>query len=614
MRDRKIQALKDAGADDETAEAGGYVWAKYALRRAYALGENELGILRPDALTPAELDRLEIEGERAAAQAETPQKKSPKHRNFELGAEVEGALRELGHLAKGDTYGQAAGDKLLYERRLDRDEKKWFQFVDDLAQTDSGIQIRMMGTPLVFTLVTTRDGNSVSRYPLFVGTGKLQKIQRDHPYMTGDVLKQIPRALADPIAIFRSSEKSKNPNGLVAMLELRVPVNEQGQEDTVIAALRLNTKKTHTDIDINVLTSAYSKANERVNPAEPNPGWFASQEKLSNLVYVNTKKSSAWSQTTGVQFPSVATVRNLASNSIKTEADLVKLRKENGNRFYQSAAGTGASIVREGVTRKPDSAPAKVVYLAENVVPKFERMKDFRNWLKSLLMADGNPPVTIQSTGARAVFTGSNVEASLKRSRSEEHREAYAALREMISLAEYDHFEPTDARHPYVQGQDVYHAALTLGDKLYSVRLKLDVLPEIEQSKGDVVYKDHRLSEIEIAPALYRRVLDESQGSAQPAGTISTVSLGVLRGNVKPSSYDGVHLSQERRGQIQFGPGGASVITLFKDGFVIHLDEAYASDLCLTIQPYVTAMYNAAAELLTQVAVAQSAGDVAAVV
>lgn len=123
MRDRKIQALKDAGCDDETAEAGGYVWAKYALRRAYALGENELGILRPDALTPAELDRLEIEGERAAAQAETPQKKSPKHRNFELGAEVEGALRELGHLAKGDTYGQAAGDKLLYERRLDRDEK-----------------------------------------------------------------------------------------------------------------------------------------------------------------------------------------------------------------------------------------------------------------------------------------------------------------------------------------------------------------------------------------------------------------------------------------------------------------------------------------------------------
>lgn len=51
-----------------------------------------------------------------------------------------------------------------------------------------------------------------------------------------------------------------------------------------------------------------------------------------------------------------------------------------------------------------------------------------------------------------------------------------------------------------------------------------------------------------------------------------------------------------------------------KDGFVIQLDEAYATDLCLTIQTYVTAMYNTAAELLTQVSAAQSAEDLAAIV
>lgn len=50
-----------------------------------------------------------------------------------------------------------------------------------------------------------------------------------------------------------------------------------------------------------------------------------------------------------------------------------------------------------------------------------------------------------------------------------------------------------------------------------------------------------------------------------------------------------------------------------KDGFVIQLDEAYATDLCLTIQTYVTAMYNTAAELLTQVDAAQSADDLAAI-
>lgn len=51
-----------------------------------------------------------------------------------------------------------------------------------------------------------------------------------------------------------------------------------------------------------------------------------------------------------------------------------------------------------------------------------------------------------------------------------------------------------------------------------------------------------------------------------------------------------------------------------KDGHVVQLDEAYATDLCLTIQTYVTAMYNTAADLLTQVGAAQSAEDVAAVV
>ena len=51
-----------------------------------------------------------------------------------------------------------------------------------------------------------------------------------------------------------------------------------------------------------------------------------------------------------------------------------------------------------------------------------------------------------------------------------------------------------------------------------------------------------------------------------------------------------------------------------KDGHVVQLDEAYATDLCLTIQTYVTATYNKAAGLLTQVEAAQTAEELAAVV
>lgn len=65
-RERIAQQLKDAGADDETANAGGEVWANHLLARARALGTDEHGQLRPDALTPAELDKLNVRGEEDA--------------------------------------------------------------------------------------------------------------------------------------------------------------------------------------------------------------------------------------------------------------------------------------------------------------------------------------------------------------------------------------------------------------------------------------------------------------------------------------------------------------------------------------------------------------------
>lgn len=65
-RERIAQQLKAAGADDETANAGGEVWANHLLARARALGTDEHGQLRPDALTPAELDKLNVRDEEDA--------------------------------------------------------------------------------------------------------------------------------------------------------------------------------------------------------------------------------------------------------------------------------------------------------------------------------------------------------------------------------------------------------------------------------------------------------------------------------------------------------------------------------------------------------------------
>ena len=208
-------------------------------------------------------------------------------------------------------------------------------------------------------------------------------------------------------------------------------------------------------------------------------------------------------------------------------------------------------FIRGGITRKPDSAAVTVVSVPENAVPEFSGMKEFAKWLKDMLAEGGD--VTIASTGQTARFTRTNIEASLKRSRSREHRNAYAGLRKMVENAEYDHYEAPDKRHSGSGGQDVYHSALVMGNKLYSVKLKLDIPTENELSQRKKInsneyieelrYKDHRLTEIEIAPALYRG-LHETRWPTQPADAISEVSLGVLRGSVKPSVIDEGILSQ----------------------------------------------------------------------
>ena len=215
-----------------------------------------------------------------------------------------------------------------------------------------------------------------------------------------------------------------------------------------------------------------------------------------------------------------------------------------GNPLFQTG-NDEAPLVREGMTRKPDSAAVKVVSIPGNAVPEFSGMKDFADWLKDMLAEGGN--VLIKSTGQEARFSSGNVKASVKRSRSREHRNTYAGLREMVENAEYDHYEKPDERHPDRGGQDVYYSALEMSGKLYSVRLKLDVVTEAEKeqhhTKEDIRYKDHKLTKIEIAPALYRN-RPETGEITQPADAISEVTLGVLRGSVKPSGIDGGTLFQ----------------------------------------------------------------------
>ena len=402
-----------------------------------------------------------------------------------------------------------------------------------------------------------------------------------HPNMTPDMWKQLPEAMADPIAIFDTANpKHRGKGDVVFMVEI-----QDANGATVVVPVALDARGDAPTARINILKSAYAKEINGV----PSNEWFKQQVK-KNARYVNGQKLRRWQDSSGVYFP-FTPLHNAAGNKVVTEADLVKLREANPT-LYQLASGpapfaaspdaflapegSGAEpLVREGCIRKPDSAAAKVVRIEENAVPEFSGMKEFANWLKEELAKGGD--VQISSTGQTVRFTRTNVGASVKRSRSKDHRNAYAALREMVTNAEYDHYEKPDVRHPHGGGQDVYHAALEMGGVLYSVKIKLDVVSEdvknARRSHGDseiedAHYKDHKLAKIEIAPALYRDAVD-NQPFTQPADAISEVTLGVLRGSVKPSGIDGGMLYQEggpsqARGAYVLRQDGAALIALFR--------------------------------------------------
>ena len=497
----------------------------------------------------------------------------------------------LRHLAFGDALN--AGEQTLFQptrediragdEALKRDAAAWAGTVDGYIENagkrrDKRHSVTMLrSTPLVLQMLGAKNLRfNASLHLLKDGLGR-----HDLP---ADVIKQLPEALADPVMIFSSATQAGD---LVVMLDLK---DRHG--GTVVVPVALEIEEGSKAYTVNMATTVYGKSDEK--RGKPKDGWFAEQIRAGNLRYRNERKSREWQRkadpgrTHWGPIPRVAPRLSGSASRAKvfTEADLVKLREAHPT-LYQAASGpapfaaspdaflapegSGAEpLVREGFIRKPDSAAARVVRIEENAVPEFSGMKEFANWLKDALAEGGD--VQISSTGQTARFTRTNVGASVKRSRSKDHRNAYAALREMVTNAEYDHYEKPDVRHPHGGGQDVYHAALEMGGVLYSVKIKLDVVTRAEKEQHhtleDARYKDHKLVKIEIAPALYRDRPDMGEIS-QPADAISEVTLGVLRGSVKPSGIDGGMLYQEggpsqARGAYVLRQDGAALIALFR--------------------------------------------------
>ena len=216
--------------------------------------------------------------------------------------------------------------KGMAERQLDADEKSFADSVDRfMAGKISTDTIQVMRTPLVMRLV----GAEV--LPVEISVSDLKKVLVDkHTDITPDIMKQIPRALTDPMMIFSTYSGKNGEARKVIVLELK---DENGA--TIVVPMEL--EHMSDGYKVNRMTSTYGKTDRKTG--EPSYEWFKKQLEAGNLEYVNRKKATDWISTEQPDWliPKEKVDNLLSAPNVANEEDLVKLKSENPT-YYQTAA------------------------------------------------------------------------------------------------------------------------------------------------------------------------------------------------------------------------------------------------------------------------------------
>ena len=157
-------------------------------------------------------------------------------------------------------------------------------------------------TPLVLALVgaDTMTGKAAASGGIYAAPHVFDKT---HPAMTSAMLKQIPSAMADPIAIFDSETHAGD---LVFMLELT-----DANGATVVTPIILNVSLDFKKVHVNIVKSAYSKEHNSI----PSNSWFLTQF-TKNTRYINRQKVKSWLSSSGANSPLGPSRKGISTNSL----------------------------------------------------------------------------------------------------------------------------------------------------------------------------------------------------------------------------------------------------------------------------------------------------------
>lgn len=227
----------------------------------------------------------------------------------------------------GQKYFQTASAN----ERLLQDEQNFAKTVDDYVagKLNESSVYNVMTTPLALKVAGVR------LLPLKIDGSKFEHILKYHADgMTPELLKQVPRALADPMMILNSYAGRK-----VVVLDLK---DTNGA--TVIVPVELDQKRQSQQYEVNILNNAYGKGDENGT----NYNWFIEHNmKKGRVVYINRKKTAEWLQSNSSDSAIEGDLLgNLSNNIIPNEDDLRNEREANEG-YYQSAYhGTPHSFER----------------------------------------------------------------------------------------------------------------------------------------------------------------------------------------------------------------------------------------------------------------------------
>lgn len=227
------------------------------------------------------------------------------------------------------------GDVKTAEERLAEDEATWSKIVDDYEKgtVNATKSYTIMDTPLVLQLV------GVPHLPLKIDGRKIEHIL-EHDGMNTMILRELPRAIADPLMVFDTYAERK-----VVVVDLK-----DANGATIIVPIDIRQERDR--LDVNILNNAYGK-NPRAKRGDgtweqlkgTDFDWFIKQNiEKSRVLYMNTKKSAMWAQSEegdslnkgDTQDALSSFIVSNAFQNVKTENDLEAARAAHTG-FYQRA-------------------------------------------------------------------------------------------------------------------------------------------------------------------------------------------------------------------------------------------------------------------------------------